>query len=486
MQNIQRLLIATLCTLTLVITIPLQAKATSATNPFIDPTNNSRGNLIFDQNKTLASYPAPKGSLFRTAYTFADGSVGIFATDNTERPSPPASNGNDMPRENLWVTPPNDTLLRFDGNGTFLDQLKIPTMVEHPYQSRGPVNIVRNNEGQYWGIRQGIMVDSIATPHGTAVRDLTSHEIVRFDSAGDVKIVDVQSFFPDQQNSFIVFNLTLSGETLFVNAGGGPDNYILALDARNGTLLYKSKYPDNLRGQLIPWKDGKVGLYKYDTAEMIIFSTPLPEILSTDKVEQQIRIGDLSNQLTSYGNPSLSILASGEFANINYGLASILDNNLQSVRNQTLLNLMGTAECVNCPHYSFPYLLSSNRRMVISESEIQVQELHPMRAILNGKLLLTDSPVYYDADDGHVWVPLRTAAEAIGAVVGYDREKRLITLQLNDKTVTIHQDKPEIEMKTMIYYSKTYVGVRALSELLGINVNWNQETYTVELGSQTK
>lgn len=480
----RRTITAWLCILTLFFSVSsVNADGNEAANPFVNPNNP---NLVYDQHKTVARFPVPEGSIFRSAYTFSDGSVGVFATNTVAHPAPQAPNDKDALREKLWAIPPKDTLLRFDGDGKFLEKFEIPITVEHPYNSRGPISIIRNNVDQYWAILQGTLVDTIAGPRETMVVNLLSHEIVRFDKSGSILKVDIRPYLPSVLNTAIVVDLKFNGDILFVSVVDREKSqaYILAFDSVEGTFLYRTEYSGGFRGQLIPLKAGKLGMYLSESSEVLAFSSPLPKILNVDQAEQRVSLKKWPIHLSSIG--SISKMASGEFAYINAGLTSILDEDLKTVRTQAMEYLIGTTPCIGCSRYSSSYLLSSTRQLILTESELLVQELHPISAILDGKQLLTDSPIYYDKSDGRVWVPLRAAAEAMGAIVSYDATKRILTIELEGRTVLIHQDKPEIAMKTLINYSKTYVGVRALSELLGIDVNWNQATYTVELGASKK
>lgn len=80
------------------------------------------------------------------------------------------------------------------------------------------------------------------------------------------------------------------------------------------------------------------------------------------------------------------------------------------------------------------------------------------------------------------YVPLRFIAESLGAEVGYDDETKTITINSKDRSLsmvmgsnsvvkdgaTIQMEKPPVE-----YNNRTYVPLRAVSELLDYKVFWN-------------
>jgi hypothetical protein len=482
MNIIRLLLFGTVTAFTIVFATPIADAAD--TTPVVDPLN-PKGNLIFDQNITLSKYSAPAGYTFRSAYTFTDGSVGVFATDVLERPSLPKGGelGNVAP-EHLWIKPPQDILNRFSKEGTLLETIKIPTLIEHPYQGNGPNSITRNSIGTYWAIRQGSIEDLIGTPRGAAVRNLLSHELVSFDGSEMKKIVDLQSFFPNSLP--VAGSLTMSGDTLYVTATVADTFYVLALDSRDGTLKGKSKIDQNAGFQLLPAEGGKLAFFNRKNGELNVYTLSLPESLSPDQSEQKILPAALISQSAPDNNARMSLLASGDYAYDFSGMMVVMDPQLHFVRTEVLRSSLGTPECTGCRQIRFPMLLDSEKQLLVTESEVLVQKLKPIHAEVDGKLLVTDSPVYYDTEDGHVWVPLRAAADAVGAKVEYIPETRTIMLAYAGRTIEISQDNPQIEMKTMLNYGHVYVGLRALSNLLGVDVSWDQENYTVIVSNSQK
>ncbi|MBD0379417.1 copper amine oxidase N-terminal domain-containing protein [Paenibacillus sedimenti] len=474
MKSLLRILLTTV--LLSVIAVPLGAAA--SVQPFVDPTNPD-GNLIFDQNVTSAVYQGEDGFYFRTAYTFADGSVGVFATNTLERPLPPDDNEVVTP-EKLWKTLPNDQLYRFDQEGRLLERIMIPAGIEHPYQLKGPRNIARSSNGTYWAIRQGTFSDKICSNRaGCGIRDLLSHEIFSFDAKGTTRTIDVNDFLPEVTTP-IISNITLNNDKLLVFIG----DKVLIFDALNGTLLGKVVNGMPYESP-VPLRDGGIGFFNGQEGKLYKFSGSFPDTLTPEKANSILDISDINPVLKPMNHSILSIVGTDQLAYDNQGITTVLQpDKAEPVITQVVQPFLFASYCVNCPKQLFSKLLSGTKQLLISESSIQAQDLHPIRATMNGELIVLNSPVYYDQNDGHVWLPLRETAEAIGAKVDYDRENRSISLKRGGLEAIIHQDRPEIEMKTMINYGKAYVSIRALAELLGIEITWNQTTYTVELAKR--
>lgn len=79
-------------------------------------------------------------------------------------------------------------------------------------------------------------------------------------------------------------------------------------------------------------------------------------------------------------------------------------------------------------------------------------------------------------------VPLRFISEALGYTVEYDDANKIITLingektvklQVNSEDYTVNDTAYKFDAKVQIYKDRTFVPLRALSEIIGMNVEWN-------------
>jgi hypothetical protein len=96
--------------------------------------------------------------------------------------------------------------------------------------------------------------------------------------------------------------------------------------------------------------------------------------------------------------------------------------------------------------------------------------------------------------NGRTLVALRAIGEALGARVQWDADTQTATVALGDRTVTVtagsgevvvlqgtHQHTVEADVTPVVVNGRTMVPVRVLVESLGLQVEWNEATQTVEL-----
>lgn len=109
----------------------------------------------------------------------------------------------------------------------------------------------------------------------------------------------------------------------------------------------------------------------------------------------------------------------------------------------------------------------------------------PAKLIVNGRTIKSDpAPIIRD---GHVYVPLRVAGEAVGAEVTYDTKLKIVKLcarppnytlgNLNAACVIIDQGEG------LTVKGRLFLGVRKLAESLGSKVKWDNQAKTVTITS---
>ncbi|MGM9936913.1 MAG: copper amine oxidase N-terminal domain-containing protein [Candidatus Ornithomonoglobus sp.] len=116
------------------------------------------------------------------------------------------------------------------------------------------------------------------------------------------------------------------------------------------------------------------------------------------------------------------------------------------------------------------------------------------------KVVINDGEVGFDAPpriiDGRTMVPMRGVFEALGAEVSWVEEARLIlavsgtsiiAMEIGSPVLTVTelvsgQTSPvELDVPPMIEEDRTFVPVRAVSEALNKNVEWDGESLTVTI-----
>jgi hypothetical protein len=110
--------------------------------------------------------------------------------------------------------------------------------------------------------------------------------------------------------------------------------------------------------------------------------------------------------------------------------------------------------------------------------------------IVNGEKVQLDQPPIIE--DGRTLVPFRAVLEKMGASVNWDNATQTVTCTLEDKEVSlvINSDKMQtsegeiiLDVPAKIVNSRTMVPIRAISEGLGAEVEWNDSDRSVSISS---
>ncbi|MFO7172426.1 MAG: N-acetylmuramoyl-L-alanine amidase family protein [Bacillota bacterium] len=115
----------------------------------------------------------------------------------------------------------------------------------------------------------------------------------------------------------------------------------------------------------------------------------------------------------------------------------------------------------------------------------------PLRLEVEGKEVAVDPPPFIDA--GRTLVPIRFAAEALGAQVGWHPEQqqvvvgfpgRQVVLTIGRNQARVGDAEVTLDVPPRIVAGRTFVPVRFVAEGLGATVEWDADTYTVRLWRQ--
>ncbi len=117
--------------------------------------------------------------------------------------------------------------------------------------------------------------------------------------------------------------------------------------------------------------------------------------------------------------------------------------------------------------------------------------------IVNDKTIQPDTePVILE---GRTMVPIRAVAEELGYDVEWEPERKIVTIKNEFNTVYFGIDMSsyiigdaeglseefEIEVAPFISGGRTYLPLRAVSDALGADIDWDPETYTVTIEADT-
>ena len=93
--------------------------------------------------------------------------------------------------------------------------------------------------------------------------------------------------------------------------------------------------------------------------------------------------------------------------------------------------------------------------------------------VANGKVVKSDpAPMI---NDGHVYVPLRAAAQAVGAEVEYYPELKLVRLCTATECTMVEQGEG------VTVNGSLFLGIRKLGESLDCKVDWDDKSKTVKI-----
>ncbi len=141
-------------------------------------------------------------------------------------------------------------------------------------------------------------------------------------------------------------------------------------------------------------------------------------------------------------------------------------------------------------------LISGTRVYALREQELILHidgkqityKAPPVTIKLDGEILNFDVPAVII--DDRTLVPVRVITESTGASVDWDKEDyqvvintggKIIKLKINDDSMDINGEKVELDVPAKLINDRTMVPLRAISEMLGLKVEWNQDTYTAQL-----
>ena len=108
------------------------------------------------------------------------------------------------------------------------------------------------------------------------------------------------------------------------------------------------------------------------------------------------------------------------------------------------------------------------------------------RVELNGEQLKFDVPPMLEKD--RVLVPMRKIFETLGAEVSWNDESQTATAVTADKTIelqidraaiTVNGEEHPIDVSPKMMFNRTLVPVRAVSESMGLSVEWDNAAQTV-------
>lgn len=119
-----------------------------------------------------------------------------------------------------------------------------------------------------------------------------------------------------------------------------------------------------------------------------------------------------------------------------------------------------------------------------SKSDNKANASSEIKIMVSGKEIKPETPAYIE--NGRTMVPLRFISEALGEKVDWNAETKSViigdnkaVLAIGSKEIDANGKKIAIDSPAVIKNSRTFVPLRAISEILGAKVDWDGATKTV-------
>ncbi|WP_274364605.1 stalk domain-containing protein [Paenibacillus thermotolerans] len=130
---------------------------------------------------------------------------------------------------------------------------------------------------------------------------------------------------------------------------------------------------------------------------------------------------------------------------------------------------------------------------VSAHSEAEAAVKSSLALYVDGKKIDAGLPMY--TVNNSLTVPIRVVSGRLGATVAWDQRSQTVTLKKDGNTIVLpvgsHTAKvngADLDLPAAAYVKNgtTYVPIRFVSELFGLNVNYDQKQKTVKLAKQTE
>ena len=134
----------------------------------------------------------------------------------------------------------------------------------------------------------------------------------------------------------------------------------------------------------------------------------------------------------------------------------------------------------------FDWANAKAKEITDSKSDNKSNAPSEIKIMVSGKEIKPETPAYIE--NGRTMVPLRFISEALGEKVDWNAETKSViigdnkaVLAIGPKEIDANGKKITIDSPAVIKNSRTFVPLRAISEILGAKVDWDGTTKTVSI-----
>jgi hypothetical protein len=135
----------------------------------------------------------------------------------------------------------------------------------------------------------------------------------------------------------------------------------------------------------------------------------------------------------------------------------------------------------------------------VSDAAEKIKKEDPAAKVLSFDSVISDDAKFkFDTPPvikgGRTLIPVRAITEGFGADLVYNKDTQVVTitkgdtvieLTLGSMTAVVNGEEVQMDTKANIVNSRTYVPLRFVLETFKLNVEWDQDTETVEINDGT-
>lgn len=135
----------------------------------------------------------------------------------------------------------------------------------------------------------------------------------------------------------------------------------------------------------------------------------------------------------------------------------------------------------------------------VNDAAEKIKKEDPKAKVLGFNSIISDDAKFkFDTPPvikgGRTLIPVRAITEGFGAELAFDQETQIVTITKGDTVIeltlgsmeaVVNGEKVQMDTKASIVNSRTYVPLRFVLETFKLNVEWEEETETIEISDGT-
>lgn len=217
--------------------------------------------------------------------------------------------------------------------------------------------------------------------------------------------------------------------------------------------------------------------------------------LNEKKKELQQEKSSLNQQLENLQSQYETMLAAGDEEAAEAVLESIkaLNDQIQGIQAQIKETINERYMVVKTMYTDEELAQFTSAADLISQMYADAEVLSAGSVIVNNNLIKFDTPAYIK--NGVTLVPLRAISEELGGEVSWDEETQTVTITngdtvvqitANSTTAIVNGETVEISVPATENCGRTYIPLRFLADALGFNTEWDGENEIIDINDGTE